>query len=115
MLYNSAFLFLDIREYQLIHRRPNTKCAVRDNPYQKQRDERFPQRDTEYARDDKCKKDSRRDIYYGNIKQPVSVGAFSRASEYVFVTAKVEPKDFHDCGFGLFVFVRLFLYIREII
>jgi len=87
---------------------------VRDNPYQKQRDERFPERDTEYARDDKRHDDCRRDIYYGNIKQPVSVGAFSRASEYVFVTAKVKPEDFHDCGFGYFC-AFVFVYSRDYI
>ena len=89
------FLFLNIREYQLIHGCSHTECAVRDNSYDKQYDERFPERVTEYARDDECKKDSRRDIYYGNIEQPVSMGAFSWTPEYVFVTTEVDPEYFH--------------------
>ena len=60
---------------------------MRYYPHDKQRDERFPKHETEYASDNERNDDGRRDIYYGDIKDAVRVRAFSRTAEEVFIAA----------------------------
>jgi hypothetical protein len=57
-----------IRKEKPIHRRANTECAVGYYPNNKQHDERFPERDTEYTSDDERKNDGRRDVHDSDIE-----------------------------------------------
>ena len=68
---------------------------MRYDSYEKQSDERFPEGETECARDDERYNDSSNDIYDRNIEYTVSMCAFSRTTEYIFVTAQVNPEEFH--------------------
>ena len=65
------------------------------NPYDKQRDERFPERESECARDDERNDNSSSDIYDGNIEHTVYVSSFSWTTEYVFILTQVDPEDSH--------------------
>ena len=57
-----------IRKEKPIHRRANTECAVGYYPNNKQHDERFPERDTEYTSDDECDEDGGYDIHNSNVE-----------------------------------------------
>jgi len=84
-----VILFGNFTKHQLIHRCPNTERSMRYNPYDKQRDERFPEHESEYACDDKRNYDCRRDIHHGDIEYSVGMRAFSRAPENIFIITQV--------------------------
>ncbi len=63
---------------------------MRYNSDQKQHDERFPEYEPEEARDDISHHDSRSDINDRDIKDPVRMRAFFRATKYIFVTTEIE-------------------------
>jgi hypothetical protein len=79
-----------IRKQPFIHRRTHAERPVRYNPDQKQHDERFPEYKPEEARDQKRNHDSRSDINDRDIKDPVRMCAFFRATKYIFVTTEIE-------------------------
>jgi hypothetical protein len=68
---------------------------MRYYPDQKQRDERFPERESEEVRNQKRDEDSRSDIYDRNIEYPVRMCTFFRATKYIFVTTEIYSNYFH--------------------
>lgn len=79
-----------IRKQPFIYRRTHAESAVRYNPDQKQCHERFPEYEPEEARDDISHYYSRSNINDRDIKDPVRMRAFFRATKYIFVTTEIE-------------------------
>jgi hypothetical protein len=75
----------------------NTEHPVQYNPDDKQRDERFPKYEPEYAGDDKRDDDGCCHIHDRDVEDSVSMRAFSRTSEYIFIFTEVDAKYFHRC------------------
>ena len=84
-----------LRKHPFIHRSSNTERPVRYNPHNKQRDERFPEREPENACNDIRHHDGGRDIHHRDIEYPVCMRTFSRTTEDVFVAAQIKSADFH--------------------
>jgi len=79
-----------IRKHPFIHRRSNAERPVRYNSDQKQRNERFPEREPEDTGNHIRDEDSRSDINDRNIEYPVRMRTFFRSTKNIFVTTEIE-------------------------